>query len=149
MLHHTHATTVRLVEVDEGLWQKEVLTLRLLSPHGWKGVLLGPGHSLLGPKALSLQSCQVPCGKSALGSLCSSCSVAQQLLDFTNNNSFPSRLLSLAWGHRHTTRESTVTGHRGLCSPQPRALLGRQQRTNACVSLTALEIRLHFRCQRQ
>lgn len=44
MLHHTHATTVRLVEVDEGLWQKEVLTLRLLSPHGWKGVLLGPGH---------------------------------------------------------------------------------------------------------
>lgn len=106
-----------------------------------EGVLLGPG-----PRAPSLQSCQVPCGKSALGSPCSSCPVAYHLLGFTDNNSSLSCLLSLAWVHSHITKESTVT--EGCALPNPvHSLDGGNERAH--VSLSALEIRLHFRCQRQ
>lgn len=140
-----------VVEVDAGLWLKESgLWLSAQSdcflPVDGKGVLPGPCHGLLGSRALSLQRCQVPGGKSALGSPLLFMLGGSPFLTFTDSSSSLACLLSLARVHRHTTKGPTVT-ESCVLHPTPRTPW--TAATNALVSLSALEIRLDFRCQRQ
>lgn len=82
-----------------------------------KGVHPGPSHRLLGPRALSLPRCAVPCGKLALGSPLLFMLGGSPFLAFTDSNSSLAGLLSLATVHGHTAKEPTVT--EGCATPNP------------------------------